>query len=136
MKGITRYLLALYILEHREDPPISPGTVAELLDKSPASITGMFQRLDDDGLISYEPYKGATLTETGRERAATLHESYVTVSWFFREVLDLDAHEEEAMELAGFLSPSVAERLAATLPCETEFESSRTQPPSPPEDET
>ncbi|WP_231186575.1 metal-dependent transcriptional regulator [Haladaptatus sp. DYF46] len=135
MKGTTQYLLALYILAHREDPPISPGAVAELLDKSPASITGMFQRLDDEGLISYEPYEGATLTETGRERAATLHESYVTVSWFFREVLDLDAHEEEAMELAGFLSPTVAERLAATLPCETEFESP-SQSPSTTEDES
>jgi len=135
MKGTTWYLLALYILAHREEPPISPGAVAELLDKSPASITGMFQRLDDEGLISYEPYEGATLTETGRERAATLHESYVTVSWFFRDVLNLDAHEEEAMELAGFLSPEVAERLAATLPCETEFESS-SQSPSTTEDES
>lgn len=39
----------------------------------------------------------------------------MTVSWFFRSVLDLDEHESEAMELAGLVSPTVAERLAATL---------------------
>lgn len=58
------------------------------------------------------------LTETGWERAATLHETYVTVSWFFRSVLELDSYEVEAMELAAVLDPSVAERLASELPCE------------------
>ncbi|KZN24846.1 MULTISPECIES: metal-dependent transcriptional regulator [unclassified Haladaptatus] len=120
MSGVTQYLLALYILEHRREPPIQTNVVAETLDKSPASVTAMFQRLENDELVTYEPYKGATLTDAGRERAATLHETYVTVSWFFRSVLDLDSYEAEAMELAGFLSPTVAKRLAATLPYEIE----------------
>ena len=69
-----------------------------------------------------------------KPRGLTAGYVHVIVSWFFRDVLDLDAHEEEAMELAGFLSPTVAERLAATLPCETEFESP--QSPSTTEDES
>ncbi|ELZ97444.1 iron-dependent repressor [Haloferax mediterranei ATCC 33500] len=80
----------------------------------------MFQRLADDGLVSYEPYDGVTLTESGRKHTAQLHETYVTVSWFFRGVLELDDYETEAMELAGLVSPTVAKRLAATLPCDTE----------------
>ncbi len=44
----------------------------------------------------------------------------MTVSWFFRGVLDLDDYESEAMEMAGLVSPMVAERLAATLPCDAD----------------
>lgn len=120
MTGAPQYLLALYIAEHREEPPVSPGTVAELLDRSPATVTERFQRLAEEGLVEYEPYAGVTLTPEGRAAAAPLHETYVTVSWFFRVVLDLDAYEREAMELAGVVSPAVAERLAATLPVATE----------------
>jgi DtxR family Mn-dependent transcriptional regulator len=76
----------------------------------------MLQRLDDEDMVSYEAYEGVTLTDAGRTRAAELHESYVTLSWFFRSVLDLEDHETEAMEMAGVLDPSVADRLTATLP--------------------
>lgn len=112
---VPRYLLALYIAEHRGEPPIPSGRVAELLDRSPAAATEMLQRLEADGLVVREPYAGATLTDGGRERAAELHESYVLLSWFFREVLGLDAHEREAMELAGLISPDVADRLVGLL---------------------
>lgn len=120
MSGASQYLLAVYIAQQRGDPPVPPGAVAEALDRSPAAATEALQRLADDGLVSYEAYEGATLTERGRERAARLHETYVTLSWFFRSVLDLEDYESEAMELAGLVSPAVAERLAATLPCDAE----------------
>jgi len=115
MSNRQQYLLAIYIAQHRDGPPVSPGVLADSLDRSPATVTEMCQRLADDGLVSYEAYEGVRLTEAGRERAAELHEAYVTVSWFFRSVLDLDEYESEAMELAGLVSPIVAERLAATL---------------------
>jgi DtxR family Mn-dependent transcriptional regulator len=118
--GNARYLLALYIAEHRRSPPVPPGDVADLLDRSPAATTEMVQRLDDDGLVDHEPYEGATLTPAGREAAADLHETYVTLSWFFRDVLELEEPEREAMELAGAISPTVTERLVATLPVDGE----------------
>ena len=115
MTRTARYLLALYIAEHRSSPPVSSGRVAELVDRSPAAATEMLQRLEGDGLVDREPYRGVTLTDAGRERASDLHETYVALSWFFRDVLDLDAHEREAMEMAGLLSPEVADRLATLL---------------------
>ncbi|EMA33582.1 metal-dependent transcriptional regulator [Haloarcula japonica] len=118
MTTAPEYLLAIYIAQHRDDPPVAPGELGEMLDRSPAAVTEMCQRLAEDDLVSYEPYEGVTLTESGREEATELHETYVTVSWFFRGVLDLDDHETEAMELAGLVSPMIAERLAATLPCD------------------
>jgi DtxR family Mn-dependent transcriptional regulator len=120
MSRTPQYLLAIYIAEHRDDAPVAPGLVADMLDKSPATVTETCQRLAEDGFVDYEPYEGVTLTESGRDHAAELHETYVTVSWFFRSVLDLDDHESDAMEVAGLVSPTVAGRLAATLPCETD----------------
>lgn len=118
MSSGRQYLLAVYILGHRRSPPIPTTLVAETLDRTPASVTEAFKQLAAQGLVEYEPYDGVTLTESGREEAEQLHETYVTVSWFFRGVLELEDYEAEAMEMAGLVSPAVAERLAATLPCE------------------
>ena len=115
MTGAPQYLLAIYIAEHRQDPPVSFGVVADVLDRSPASVTEMCQRLDEQGLVAHEPYEGVTLTDEGRERAVDLHETYVTLSWFFRDVLELDDYEEEAMAMAGTVSADVTERLATAL---------------------
>jgi DtxR family Mn-dependent transcriptional regulator len=116
MSSRSQYLLVLYIAEHREEPPISSGPVAEALDCSPATVSEMFRKLEEDGLVAYEPYEGAVLTEVGREEGARLHETYVLLSWFFRSVLDLDDHEQEAMEMAGIISRDVADQLVGMLP--------------------
>jgi DtxR family Mn-dependent transcriptional regulator len=116
MTGADQYLLAVYIESRRCGPSVSPGTVAERLDRSAPSVTEMFHQLDDRGLVSYDPYEGATLTAAGWDRAAKLHESYVAISWFFRSVLELDEHESEAMELAGVADPDVVARIAELLP--------------------
>jgi len=118
MSRADQYLLAVYIESQRSGAPVSSGAVSDQLDKSPPSVTEMLQRLDDRGLVTYEPYEGATLTNAGREQATDLHESYVTLSWFFRSVLELETHELEAMELAGVIDPRVADRLTTVLPVE------------------
>lgn len=120
MSGVDRYLPAVYIETQRDGAPVSSGAVAELLDTSTPSVTEMLQRLDGEELVAYEAYEGATLTDEGRERAAELHDSYVTSSWFFRSVLDLEGYEAEAMRLAEVIDPSMAEQLTMTLPVKDE----------------
>ncbi|WP_415380369.1 metal-dependent transcriptional regulator [Halosimplex sp. TS25] len=115
MTGETQYLLALYLAERELSPPIPPSRVAETLDRSPAATTEMLQRLETRGLVSLEPYEGATLTAEGRATAADLHDTYRTLARFCREVLGLDDYEAEARRLTGHVSPTVAERLSATL---------------------
>jgi DtxR family Mn-dependent transcriptional regulator len=116
MSRVDLYLLAIYIESQRGVSPTPSGVVADRLDRSTPSVTEMLHKLDERGLVTYEPYDGATLTAPGRDRAKRLHESYVTLSWFFRSVLDLDTHESEAMELASVIDPSVADRLVDVLP--------------------
>jgi DtxR family Mn-dependent transcriptional regulator len=120
MSGRDEYVLALYIVEHQHDPPVSPGRVAERLGRSPATASEMFRKLDEDGLADYEPYEGVRLTDPGRARAEDLHETYVLLSWFFRSVLDLDDHEGKAMEMAAVMDHEVAAELVETLPYDDE----------------
>jgi len=115
MTAESEYLLALFILEQRSSPPVSSGDLAAFLDRSPAATTEMIQRLEAKDLVSYELYEGASLTPSGQEQAEALHETYVTLSWFFRAVLNLDTHEREAMRMAELVSPIVTDRLVETL---------------------
>jgi Mn-dependent DtxR family transcriptional regulator len=115
MSEASQYLLVVHIVERRESGPVAPGTIAAAVDRSPAAVTEMLQRLDERGLVVHEPYEGATLTAEGRETAAELYESYTTLARFFGQVLDLADPEREALQLAGAVSPAVAERLAETL---------------------
>lgn len=115
MDRTPEYLLALYVAERNHSPPIPPSYVADAVERSPSATTEMLQRLESRGLVTYEPYEGATLTPAGRDAAEELYETYTTLSQFFHDVLELDEYEREAMELAGTISPVVAERLESTL---------------------
>jgi Mn-dependent DtxR family transcriptional regulator len=120
MADASAYLIVIYAAERDGETPVAPGRIADAVGRSPAATTEMLQRLEDRGLVVYEPYEGAELTAQGRVEAADLHETYRTLSQFFREVLDIEAPESEAMELAGSVSPLVTERLSAALLAETE----------------
>ncbi|MHC3437190.1 metal-dependent transcriptional regulator [Natrialbaceae archaeon A-gly3] len=115
MTGATQYLLVVYVAERRDGPPVPPGYVADVLDRSPAATTEMLGRLEDRGLVIAEPYQGVTLTPEGRDSAREAAETYRTLSRFFREVLGLEEPEREAMQVAGSVSPHVVDRLATTL---------------------
>lgn len=41
--------------------------IASLLEVTQASVTNMIQRMDADGLVVYERYRGVILTEKGRQ---------------------------------------------------------------------
>lgn len=120
MTDASEYLLVIYAADRDDETPVAPGRVADAVGRSPAATTEMLQRLEDRGLVVHEPYEGAELTPEGREAAADLYETYRTLSEFFREVLDLENPEDEAMGLAGSVSPLVTERLSAALLDEAE----------------
>jgi DtxR family Mn-dependent transcriptional regulator len=116
MSEQLQYLLGLYIAQHRGSGRVSPSRVGELIDRSPATVIEALRAFEEEGWVEYESYDGATLTETGRMRAEELHETYVTLSWFFRRTLDLENYEREALAMASQISPEVAERLTMELP--------------------
>ena len=53
MTDRSRYLLGLYVAEHRESAPVSPGVVGEMVDRSPATVIEAFRRFEEEGLAAF-----------------------------------------------------------------------------------
>lgn len=59
--------------------------VADRLSVAPASVTNMFTRLREMGLVEYERYHGASLTEAGCTEALRLVRSHRLIETFLME---------------------------------------------------
>ena len=75
--------------------------IAAELKISQASVTTMVQRLDAEGLVKYEKYRGMVLTGVGEEVASRIAHRHELLTSFLRQ-LGLDetviAHDVEGME--------------------------------------
>jgi DtxR family transcriptional regulator, Mn-dependent transcriptional regulator len=95
----------------------STKDVATRLLVSPASVSDMFVRLQEMGLVEYERYQGASLTERGRVEALRLVRRHRLIETFLLEHLGYDWQEvhDEAERLEHAISDGFTERLAALL---------------------
>ena len=95
----------------------STKDVADRLSVASASVTNMFARLQEMGLAKYERYRGASLTERGREEALRLVRRHRLLETFLLEHLGYSWQEvhEEAERLEHAVSDGFTERLAAFL---------------------
>ena len=57
--------------------------IAQNLGISQASVTGMIQRMDSDGLVSYEKYRGVVLTSDGERIAKAIIKRHKSLAEFF-----------------------------------------------------
>jgi DtxR family transcriptional regulator, Mn-dependent transcriptional regulator len=95
----------------------STKDVAARLSVSPASVSNMFVRLQEMGLVEYERYRGASLTGRGREEALRLIRRHRLIETFLLEHLRYSWGEvhEEAERLEHAVSDGFTERLAEFL---------------------
>ncbi len=95
----------------------STKEVADRLSISPPSVTNMFVRLQEMGLVEYERYRGASLTQHGREEALRLVRRHRLIETFLLEHLGYSWEEvhEEAERLEHAVSDGFTERLAEFL---------------------
>lgn len=63
--------------------------ISKNLGISQASVTNMLQRLDSEGLVKYEKYRGTVLTQEGRTIANAIITRHQTLTEFLR-LFDLD----------------------------------------------
>ncbi|GAA5494125.1 HTH-type transcriptional regulator MntR [Rubritalea halochordaticola] len=78
-----------------------PVDISKNLGISQASVTNMLQRLDAEGLVKHEKYRGTILTEKGRMIADAIITRHQTLTEFLRLFgLDEDTiyHDVEGME--------------------------------------
>ena len=58
--------------------------ISKNLGISQASVTNMLQRLDAEGLVNHEKYRGTVLTDEGQRIAAAIIERHETLTRFLR----------------------------------------------------
>lgn len=114
--SVGDYLKAVWELAVNSGAASTKG-VAEHLSVSSASVSNMFARLQGMGLVRYERYRGATLTERGREEALRLVRRHRLIETFLLEHLGYDWQEvhDEAERLEHAVSDGFTERLAELL---------------------
>jgi DtxR family transcriptional regulator, Mn-dependent transcriptional regulator len=95
----------------------STKDVADRLSFSYASVTNMFARLREMGLVEYERYHGASLTEEGLSEALRLVRRHRMIETFLLDQLGYSWEEvhEEAENLEHAVSDRFTERLAEVL---------------------
>lgn len=125
--GATRaaaaYLKAVYLLSEGDGVSgltparVTTSRLAEHLGVSAPSATNMLKRLAGRGLVSYEPYKGASLTRKGLDVALELVRHHRLLETYLVEALGVPWHEAhgEAELLEGDLSEALEERISAAL---------------------
>ncbi|MEF8826706.1 MAG: metal-dependent transcriptional regulator [Halapricum sp.] len=119
-ESVQMYLKEIYLLS-RDGEYAKTGELAERLEVSPPSVTEMFGRLRDDGLLEYEKRRGAVLTEAGQQRAERLLRKHCRIERFLVTCLDVDeGFHEEACRLEHVMSDNVADRLDRYVDLEDE----------------
>jgi DtxR family Mn-dependent transcriptional regulator len=115
--SVGDYLKAIWELAVDSGDAASTKGVAERLSVSAASVSNMFARLQEMGLVEHERYRGATLTEQGRSEALRLVRRHRLIETFLLEHLGYDWQEVhgEAERLEHAVSDAFTDRLSAFL---------------------
>jgi DtxR family Mn-dependent transcriptional regulator len=97
--------------------PVPLSQIAEALSVSPVSVNEMCRKLQDQGLVLYQPYKGASLTPEGERRAYYVLRRHRLWEVFLVEKLGLGYNQahEAACEFEHSTPDVVADRLDAFL---------------------
>ena len=111
MNTANQYLKAIYLAQRIEDGPASTGTLADILEVSPASVNEMVGKLESRGLVEHEKYKGSRLTDEGLERAHETLSTYCIIQRFLVNVLEVEEFRSEARALESVIDDTVAGRL-------------------------
>ncbi len=111
------YLKAIYFISGPERNLVNTNAVAERLDTKAATVTDMLRKLKKKGLVSYEPYKGVRLAETGEKLAIGILRKHRLWETFLVEKLSFGWEEvhEIAEQLEHVRSSKLTERLANFL---------------------
>ena len=114
--SVEDYLKTIYTLAGAKGEAAT-NDIAERLDLSPASVTGMVRRLADHGYLAYERYRGVKLTAAGRSAALrTVRRHRVIETYLSRELgYDFDSVHAEAERLEHAASDDLVNRMAEAI---------------------
>ena len=113
---VEDYLKAIYALG-RGSVSVATNDIAAKLDLAPASVSGMVRRLADQGLLTYERYRGVTLTNVGRRAALRTLRRHRVIEAYLSGALHYpwDRVHDEAERLEHAASDELVNRMAAAI---------------------
>jgi DtxR family Mn-dependent transcriptional regulator len=115
--AVEDYAKAIYALQRGGDCAVTTNALAERLNVTAASASGMVRKLDELGLVTHVPYKGVRLTETGTRVALEVLRHHRLLELYLAETLGVpwDRVHDEAEVLEHVLSEDLEELIAAKL---------------------
>lgn len=107
------YIKAIYHLGKEGSGNVSTNAIAERMETKPSSVTDMVQKLSEKGLVNYQKYKGAGLTEYGRKVALSIVRKHRLWEVFLVEKLDFswDEVHDVAEQLEHIKSDELIDKL-------------------------
>lgn len=99
------------LIEHKGYARVSD--IAEALSVLPSSVTKMVQKLDKDGYLIYEKYRGLTLTPKGQKLGKRLVQRHDLLEHFLRLIgVDEERIYEDVEGIEHHLSWNSIDRIA------------------------
>ncbi len=117
-EAVENYAKAIYSLQHRAGgEPVATNDLADRLEVTAASASGMIKKLADLGLVAHVPYRGVQLTDEGERLALEVLRHHRLLELYLATQLDVpwDRVHEEAEALEHVLSEDLEARIAAKL---------------------
>jgi DtxR family Mn-dependent transcriptional regulator len=112
-ESVENYLKAIYRLSGKKGELVSTNAIADRLETKASSVTDMLKKLSERNLLTYTPYKGALLTESGEQTALQIIRKHRLWEVFLLEKLNFNWDEVHAMaeELEHIDSEELVNRL-------------------------
>lgn len=117
-QSIEDYLKAIYELTSNEGRATTTK-LAEYLEVTPASVTGMIKKLSatKPALLEYQKHRGVLLTDYGKKIALEIIRHHRLLEMFLHKILHYpwDEVDEEAHRLEHVISEKFEDRIAEAL---------------------
>ena len=112
---IEDYLKRIHSLE--QHGKVSTQALADALEISAPSVSGMLKKLSELGLVTHHKYQGATLTDSGKRIALELIRHHRLLETYLHQALGYKLHEvhAEAERLEHHISEDFEARISEML---------------------
>ena len=109
--------IALIAARSHDRESVATGELAQALNVSPGTVTGMLKTLSEADLATYTPYEGARLTAAGRELAMKVIRRHRLLELFLVKTLKMpwDEVHAEAEHMEHAASERLIDRIDAFL---------------------
>ena len=116
---VENYVKTIALIAARDPTRSAVGTgeLAQALNVSPGTVTGMLKTLSETNLATYTPYEGARLTDSGQQLAMKVIRRHRLLERFLAETLTMswDEVHEEAEHMEHAASERLIDRIDAYL---------------------